>query len=94
MIEFQAKINDSQPNKFKKQNNKTVNLVPYLFLIIPDNTQEIAAPNGIADTATENSRSLTAKALLESKIRGPAGADHPKDIPFIIEPPFAEKLDD
>lgn len=45
MYGFIARIIISQPIRFGKANINIVTLVPYLFLINPDMTQDIAEPN-------------------------------------------------
>ena len=83
-------MSNNHPTRLGNVNIKIVVLVPKRFLIKPENTQEMAPPKGIIETAQENSLSVITKAWLELRIIGPAGADHPIDSPNIKGPILAE----
>lgn len=84
-----AKVSIRYPQKFEIPKSKIVYFVPILALITPDATQNKAPPSGMADTASENSLSLTGNSWLSLRIFGPEGELHPSDIPRRKLPKFA-----
>jgi hypothetical protein len=81
IMEFWAKIISNQPRIFGTANTKIVVFVPNLFRIIPEITQDKAAPRHIIETDHENSFSVILNLCEDCRISTSEVDDQPRLIP-------------